>query len=74
MVLYVFCLVEVGKSYIMTAIAESANKKGNHVLILAHRNSLIEQHKELFKNLKLNNNLTRIESVFTEVRHLGEKR
>lgn len=67
-----FYLVEVGKSYIMAAIAESANEKGNHVLILAHRNSLIEQHKELFENLELNNNLTRIESVFTEVRHLGE--
>lgn len=61
-----------GKSYIMAAIAESANKKGNHVLILAHRNSLILQHKELFEQLELNNNLTRIESVFTEVRHLGE--
>ena len=72
--LYVFYLVEVGKSYIMAAIAESANKKGNHVLILAHRNSLINQHKELFENLELNNSLTRIESVFTEVRHLGEKR
>lgn len=69
-----FYLVEVGKSYIMAAIAESANKKGNHVLILAHRNSLINQHKELFENLELNNSLTRIESVFTEVRHLGEKR
>lgn len=63
-----------GKSYIMAAIAESANQKGNNVLILAHRNSLIEQHKELFENLELNNNLTRIESVFTEARHLGEKR
>lgn len=69
-----FYLVEVGKSYIMAAIAESANKKGNHVLILAHRNSLINQHKELFENLELNNSLTRIESVFTEVRHLGERR
>lgn len=61
-----------GKSYIMAAIAESANKKNNHVLILAHRNSLIEQHKELFESLELNNNLTRIESVFTEKNHLGE--
>lgn len=55
----------------MKEIAESANKKGNHVLILAHRLSLIRQHKELFENI--NPNLTRIESVFTEVRHLGEK-
>lgn len=55
----------------MKAITESANKKGNHVLILAHRNSLLTQHKELFKDI--NWDLTRIESVFTEVRHLGEK-
>ena len=62
-----------GKSYIMAKMAESANNIGNHVLILAHRNSLIEQHKELFENLELNKNMTRIESVFTEVKHLGEK-
>lgn len=60
-----------GKSYVMKAITESANQKGNHVLILAHRNSLINQHKELFEDIDWN--LTRIESVFTEVRHLGEK-
>ena len=54
----------------MKAITESANAKGNHVLILAHRNSLINQHKELFKDIDWK--LTRIESVFTEVRHLGE--
>ena len=54
----------------MKAMTESANEKGNHVLILAHRNSLINQHKELFQDI--NWNLTRIESVFTEVRHLGE--
>lgn len=60
-----------GKSYVMKAITESANEKGNHVLILAHRNSLINQHKELFEDIDWN--LTRIESVFTEVRHLGEK-
>lgn len=61
-----------GKSYIMAAIAESANKKGNHVLILAHRNQLLTQHRELFEELELNNNLTRIASVFTEKNHLGE--
>lgn len=60
-----------GKSFIMKAITQSANQKGNNVLILAHRNSLINQHKELFEDI--NWNLTRIESVFTEVRHLGEK-
>lgn len=54
----------------MKAIAESSNKKGKSVLILAHRISLINQHKELFSDI--DNRLTRIESVFTEVRHLGE--
>lgn len=61
-----------GKSYIMAAIAQSGSKKGT-VLILAHRNSLILQHKELFENLELENENIRIESVFTEVNHLGEK-
>ena len=59
-----------GKSYVMKAMTEAANKKENHVLILAHRLSLIRQHKELFSDIDWN--LTRIESVFTEVRHLGE--
>lgn len=62
-----------GKSYIMAAIAQSGSKKGT-VLILAHRNSLINQHKELFEKLDLENSNIRIESVFTEVNHLGEKR
>ena len=61
-----------GKSYIMAKISQDACKKGSHVLILAHRNSLINQHKELFENLELNNPNIRIESVFTEVNHLGE--
>lgn len=60
-----------GKSYIMKKIAVDANKKGNHVLVLAHRVNLINQHKELFEDI--DNDMTRIESVFTEVRHLGEK-
>lgn len=61
-----------GKSYIMAAIAENGAKKGSHILILAHRNSLINQHKELFENLELQKLSIRIESVFTEVNHLGE--
>ena len=59
-----------GKSYVMKKISMDANKKGNHVLILAHRINLINQHKELFEDI--DNDMTRIESVFTEVRHLGE--
>lgn len=54
-----------GKSYIIKAIVDSACKKGNKVLILAHRNLLLSQHKKLIKNC-------RVESVFTEVNHLGE--
>ena len=61
-----------GKSYIMAAITDSGCKKGSHVLILAHRNSLLNQHRELFETLELENPNVRIESVFTEVRHLGE--
>lgn len=61
-----------GKSYIMAKIAQSSSNKGKHVLILAHRNSLINQHKELFETLELENKNIRIESVFTEVNHLGE--
>ena len=58
-----------GKSYIMAAITDSGCKKGSHVLILAHRNSLLNQ---LFETLELENPNVRIESVFTEARHLGE--
>lgn len=61
-----------GKSYLFAKISEDACKKKSHVLILAHRHSLINQHKELFEELSLNNEYIRIESVFTEVNHLGE--
>ena len=56
----------------MKKITSDANSKGNHVLILAHRVNLINQHKELFKDI--DDKMTRIESVFTEKNHLGEKR
>lgn len=56
----------------MAKITESANSRGNHVLILAHRNSLLSQHKDLFDDVGIDNGMTRIESVFTEVNHLGE--
>lgn len=54
-----------GKSYIMKEIVDSACKRGKKVLILAHRRLLLRQHGELIKNC-------RIESVFTEINHLGE--
>lgn len=54
-----------GKTYIMDEICENAHKKGNNVLILAHRRLLLAQHKKIIEN-------ARLESVFTEVNHLGE--
>lgn len=54
-----------GKSYIMKEVVDNACKKGSKVLILAHRNLLISQHKKLIDNC-------RIASVFTEANHLGE--
>ena len=54
-----------GKSYIMEEICEAAHKKGSRVLILAHRRLLLKQHSKIIKN-------ARLESVFTEVNHLGE--
>ena len=57
-----------GKSYVMAKFVETC--KGNS-LILAHRNELLSQHKELIDSLGLLNKC-RLASVFTEVNHLGE--
>lgn len=54
-----------GKSYIMQEIVERAKAKGSSVLILAHRRLLLSQHSKIIKN-------ARLESVYTEVNHLGE--
>lgn len=61
-----------GKSFIFTKIAQDANKKGNKVLVLIHRIQLKNQHKKLFDEYEIDPNMTRVESVFTEVNHLGE--
>ena len=58
-----------GKSYIMARMIQGA--KGN-VLVLAHRHTLIEQHKVLLKGLGVLNENVRVESVFTEAKRLGE--
>ena len=57
-----------GKSYIMARMIKGA--KGN-VLVLAHRHSLIEQHKELLNGLGILTEKVRVESVFTEASRLG---
>lgn len=54
-----------GKSYIMDEICEKTAQKGGKVLVLAHRRLLLKQHAKIIKN-------ARLESVFTEVNHLGE--
>jgi len=54
-----------GKSYIMKEIVDKACAKGSNVLILAHRRLLLSQHAKIIGN-------ARLESVFTEVNHLGE--
>jgi superfamily II DNA or RNA helicase len=54
-----------GKSYIMKEICEKAALKGSKVLVLAHRRLLLRQHAKIIQNVRL-------ESVFTEVNHLGE--
>ena len=55
-----------GKSYIMARMIKGA--KGN-VLVLAHRHTLINQHKELLKSLGVLSSNVRVESVFTEAHH-----
>ena len=57
-----------GKSYIMARMIKGA--KGN-VLVLAHRHTLINQHKELLKSLGVLTSNVRVESVFTEASRLG---
>jgi superfamily II DNA or RNA helicase len=42
------------------------------VLVLAHRHTLIEQHKELLKGLGVLNENVRVASVFTEAKRLGQ--
>ena len=57
-----------GKSYIMARMIQGAKR---NVLVLAHRHSLIEQHKELLENLGILTDKVRVESVFTEASRLG---
>ncbi len=58
-----------GKSYIMARMIRGA--RGN-VLVLAHRHTLIHQHKELLKSLGVLTDKVRVESVFTEAKRLGK--
>lgn len=57
-----------GKSYIM---AEMIKRARGNVLVLAHRHTLINQHKELLQSLGVLTDNVRVESVFTEASRLG---
>lgn len=57
-----------GKSFVMARMIQGA--KGN-VLVLAHRHTLISQHKELLEKLGVLTDKVRVESVFTEASRLG---
>ncbi len=57
-----------GKSFIMARMIQGA--KGN-VLVLAHRHTLINQHKDLLSSLGVLTDKVRVESVFTEASRLG---
>ena len=57
-----------GKSYIMARMIRGA--RGN-VLVLAHRHTLIGQHKKLLEDLGVLTEKVRVESVFTEASRLG---
>lgn len=61
-----------GKSFLFAAMCAGAAQKNNSVLVLAHRHELIDQHVALFEKLSIPMDNIRIESVFTEVHHLGE--
>lgn len=58
-----------GKSYIMARMIQGAKGK---VLVLAHRHTLINQHKELLTGLGVLTENVRVASVFTEAKRLGE--
>ena len=57
-----------GKSYIMARMIKGSRGK---VLVLAHRHTLIHQHKELLQSLGVLTDKVRVESVFTEASRLG---
>lgn len=57
-----------GKSFIFLEMAKNTH---GPVLVLTHRKELLEQHKRLFKINNVKN--ARVEMVFTEANHLGER-
>ena len=58
-----------GKSYIMAKLIQQAHKP---VLVLAHRHTLIAQHKALLVKLGVLTDKVRVESVFTEANRLNQ--
>lgn len=58
-----------GKSFVMAKMIENAKGK---VLVLAHRHSLIAQHKELLQSVGILTDKVRVASVFTEAKRLEQ--
>ena len=52
-------------------MAEMIRRAKGQVLVLAHRHTLIQQHKELLQSLGILTPNVRVESVFTEASRLG---
>ncbi len=59
-----------GKSVMVAEIARMTTLKGNRVLFLVHRRELIDQIKNTFKEIGVNNALVNFGMVQTVVRHL----
>ena len=59
-----------GKSIMVAEIAKRTTRKGNRVLFLVHRRELIDQIKDTFQKMGVDNQLVNFGMVQTVVRHL----
>lgn len=59
-----------GKSVMVAEIAKRTTRKGNRVLFLVHRRELIDQIKDTFQKMGVDNQLVNFGMVQTVVRHL----
>lgn len=57
----------------MAEMIKRTTDNGKNVLVLAHRHTLINQHKKLLSDLGVLNDKVRVESVFTEASRLNQR-
>lgn len=69
-VLLVLAVEGSGKSIMVAEIAKRTTRKGNRVLFLVHRRELIDQIKDTFQKMGVDNQLVNFGMVQTVVRHL----